>query len=164
MAYPDGFTHIQGPYELRRSTLSSTATVRAGNPVTFSDDRTIIEAASDTTAIYGIIQHNAADSLGGSLVNAALILVPTECTVFAVKLQTGVATSATSPGQSYGIEKSGNYFRLDTDSQATPMVTIVERGDGTTVDSADSTVYVQFLKDRIAPWGSNASVSIFAQD
>lgn len=166
MAFPNrGFQYVQGTYELRRSAVSSTATFKAGNPVTLSDDRTLIEADSDSTAIFGIAQNDAGDSLAGAG-NTGLcnVLIPYPDTVFEVKIETDVAGSALSIGQSYNIEKSGDYLRVDVDSQATPFVTIVPRGDGSTLDSANSTIYVQFLKDKIGVFGSNASVVIFAQN
>jgi hypothetical protein len=62
------------------------------------------------------------------------------------------------------LEKSGNYLIGNEDSQTSPLVTIVPRGDGSTLDSADSTVYVHFLGNALSPFGSNASTNIFAQD
>lgn len=160
MAYPDGFNYVSGPLRYVLSTVSSTATFVARVPVTLNDDRSVGEAASDTTALYGVAHHNAADSI---YAGKCLIEVPTGQTVYAVKVQTGVATSALSIGQSYGIEKSGNYLRVDTDSQATPFVTLVPRDDGSTCDSADSTVFVTFLGNKLGVFGSDASVNVFAQ-
>jgi len=160
MAYGNGFTYVEGPIKYVRSTVSSTATFKGRNPVTLSDDRTLIEAASDTTAIFGIAAHDAANSI---YAGSCLVEIPTAQTVYAVKIQTGVSGSAVSAGQSYNIEKSGNYLRLDTDSQSTPLVTIVPRQDGSTIDSADSSVFCHFLGDVIGVFGSNASVNIFAQ-
>ena len=160
MAYPDGFNYVSGPLRYVLSTVSSTATFVARVPVTLNDDRSVGEAASDTTALFGIAHHDAADSI---YAGKCLIEVPTEQTVYAVKVQTGVATSALSIGQSYGIEKNGNYLRVDTDSQATPFVTLVPRDDGSTCDSADSTVFVTILGDKLGVFGSNASVNVFAQ-
>lgn len=161
MAYQPGFTYVKGPVSYVRSTLSSTCTVRRGNPVTLSDDRTIIEAASDTTAIFGISAHDAADSI---YPNQMLVEIPTAETVYATLVQTGAATSLYSVGQSYGIEKAANHFRLDTDSQATVFLTIVPRDNFATVDSADSSVWVHWLGNVLGVFGSNASVNIFAQD
>lgn len=160
MAYPNGFNYVSGPLRYVLSTVSSTATFKGRNPVTLNDDRSVGEAASDTTALFGIASHDAADSI---YAGKCLIEVPTEQTVYAVKVQTGVATSALSIGQSYGIEKSGNYLRLDADSQATAFLTIVPRDDGSTCDSADSTVFVTILGNKLGVFGSNASVSVFAQ-
>lgn len=163
MAYPDGFNYVSGPAHYVWSTISSTATFKARNPVTLSDDRTLIEAASDSTAIFGIAQNDAANSLAGRT-GRTLVLIPTNETVFATKVQTGVATSATSIGQSYNIEKSGDYFRMDTDSQTTTMVTVVGDEYGQTVRSEDSSVFVTFLGNRLGVYNSNASVSVFAQN
>lgn len=160
MAYPDGFNYVSGPLRYVLSTVSSTATFVARVPVTLNDDRSVGEAASDTTALFGVAHHNAADSI---YAGKCLIEIPTGQTVYAVKVQTGVATSALSIGQSYGIEKSGNYLRVDTDSQATPFVTLVPRDDGSTCDSADSTVFVTFLGNKLGVFGSDASVNVFAQ-
>lgn len=162
MAYPDGFSYVGGPFEMIWSDVSSTATFLARNPVTYSDDRTLIEATSDVTAIVGVAQNSAVDSLAGRS-GKCLVLVPTRDTVFATKIQTGVATSATSAGQAYNLEKSGDYLRLDSDSQTTPVVQIVGDQYGTTVRSADSSVFVKFLGNVLGGYGSNASVNIFAQ-
>jgi len=161
MAYPNGFNYVSGPLRYVLSNVSSTATFKARNPVTLSDDRSLIEADSDATAIFGIAAHDAANSV---YAGKCLVEVPTQETVYATKVQTGVATSATSIGQSYGIEKSGNYLRVDTDSAATPFVTLVPRDDGSTVDSADSSVFVTFLGNKLGVFGSDASISIFAQN
>ena len=160
MAYVDGFTHVEGPYNIRWSTVSSLATFRRGNPVMYeAESRTIIEFTSDATAIYGIAQANAADSIGGPLAAKVPILVPEETTVFATKVQTGVAASALTIGQTFDLEKSGNFFRVDVDSIASARVILIERGtSAAAIDSADSSVHVQFLKNNIAPFGSNASL------
>jgi hypothetical protein len=162
MAYPLGFNYVGGPAEYIWSDVSSTATFRERNPVTYSDDRTLIEATSDVTAIVGVAQNAAADSLAGRT-GKVLVLIPTRDTVFATQVQTGVATSVTSAGQAYNLEKSGDFLRLDTDSQTTPVVQIVGDQYGTTVRSEDSSVFVKFLGNVLGGYGSNASVNIFAQ-
>lgn len=161
MGYPNGFSYVKGPVMNVLSRLSSTCTVRARNPVTLSDDRSVIEAASDSTAIYGIAMHDAADSIRPGYI---LVEIPTPETVYASPIQTGVATSVYSVGQSFGIEKSGNYLRPDTDSSGSFMVTVVPRDDFTTADSNDSSVWVHWLGDVLGVFSSNASVSIYAQD
>jgi hypothetical protein len=161
MAYQDGFTYVEGPIKYVRSTVSSTATFRGRNIVTLSDDRTLIEAGSDTSLIFGIAGHDAAGSI---YAGSCLVEIPTADTIYAVKIQTGVAASAVSAGQGYGIEKSGNYLRLDTDSQATPMLIIVPRQDGTTIDSADSSVFVHIAGDYLGVFSSHASTGPFAQN
>jgi hypothetical protein len=160
-SYADGFSYVKGPFETFVSVISSTATFRKGAPLTFSDDRTLIEADSDTTALVGIALHDAANSVyaGKALVQKIL-----PNTVFATKIETDATASILSAGQSYNIEKSGNNLRLDVDSQASPRVTIVPREDGTTVLSNDSSVWVTFLQDFVGLYASNASVQIFAQE
>ena len=161
MAYPNGFTYVSGPVKYVLSTLSSTCTVRGRNPVTLSDDRTVIEAASDTSYIYGIAVHDAADSI---VPGRILVEIPTAETVYASVIQTGVATSVTSVGQAFGLEKSGNYLRPDTDSAVSFMLAVVPRGNYATVDSADSSIFVSWLGNVLGVFGSNASVLAFAQD
>ena len=160
MAYVDGFTHVEGGYNIRWSTVSSSATFRRGNPVMYeAESRTLIEFTSDATAIYGIAQANAADSIGGPLAARMPVAVPNEGSVWATKVQTGVAASALTIGQVFDLEKSANHFRVDVDSIASGRVILIERGtSASAVDSADSSVHVQFLKDFIAPFGSNASL------
>ena len=161
MAYPNGFTYISGPVKYVLSTLSSTCTVKARNPVTLSDDRSVIEAASDSTAIYGISAHDAANSIYPGMI---LIEIPEPETVYATKVQTGVAASELSVGQSHGIEKSGDYFRADVDSTQTNMLTIVPRGNFATHDSADSSIFVHWNGDFLGVFSSNASVGIFDEN
>ena len=159
MAYPDGFNYISGPWTIRRFPVLSTATFRARNPVSVNAAGTVEEYTSVHTAIAGISMSNAADSIYGDEI---LVGIPTEETVFAVKVQTGVATSALTAFNALDIEKSGNFWRVDTDSTTTLVVTIIPRGDGTTdALSDDSTVNVQFVKDRIAPFGVNTGVAVY---
>lgn len=163
VGYPTlGFQYVEGPKQIRWSTISSVATFKAGNPVTVEDaSRTLIEADSGTTGILGIAQANAADSIGGYLAGKIPVLIPTEETVFAAKVQTGVAASGLEVGEALDIEKSGDYFRVDTDSKASARVVLINRGySGVAYDSADSTVYCQFLKGAIYPFGSNASLRL----
>ncbi len=163
MAYPLGFSYVGGDVERVWSDVSSTATFLRGMVVTLSNDHTVIAAASDTTIIYGVAENDAANSLAGRA-GKSLILVPTRDTIFASQIQTGVATSATSQGMCYNLEQAGNYLRVDTDSQTTPLVQIIGDQYGITVRSEDSSVFVKFLGDVIGAYGSNASNVRFAQD
>ena len=162
MAYPDGFTYVEGPYNIRWSVVSSAATFRIRTPVVMADvSRALQEVDSGSTAIYGIALANAADSIGGPLAARCPVMVPTEQTVFATKVQTGVAASGLEIGETFDIEKSGNFFRVDTDSKSSARVVLVERGtSGAAIDSADSSVHVQFLRNAIYPFGSNASLRL----
>ena len=124
-------------------------------------NRTVAEVDSGTTAIYGIAMADAADSIGGPLAAKVPIMVPTEQTVFATKVQTGVVASGLEPGEAFDIEKSGDFFRVDTDSVGSARVVLIERGTtGVSIDSDDSSVHVQFLKNSIYPFGSNASLRL----
>lgn len=161
MGYPTGFTYVKGPVKYVLSTLSSTCTVRARNPVTLSDDRTVIEADSDSSAIYGIAVHDAADSLPAGKI---LIEIPTADTVYANVIATNVVASALSVGQAWGITKSGNHLRMNPASDTTRMLTVVPRDDFSTCDSNDSSVFCSWLGNVLGVFSSNASVNIFAQN
>lgn len=162
MPNPGGFNYLSGQRHVIYSAVSSTATFKAGNPVTLHPARTLLEMRdSKETAIVGIALADAANSIGGALAGMCPVLIPMADTKFLTNIATNVASSLLSQGQSGEIVKSGNYFRPDFSSCVTPYVTIVARGDGSTVDSNDSTVVVQFLQDRIGPVNSNASFVIF---
>lgn len=161
MAYQNGWTYVSGPVKYVLSTVSSTATFKGRNPVTLSDDRTLIEAASDSTAIFGIAAHDAANSI---YAGKCLVEIPTADTIYAIKIATDAAASEISAGQSIDIEKSGNFIIGNEDSQTTPFVTIVPRDDGTTLDSADSTVWVHIHGNKLGVFSSNASISVFAEN
>src|SRR3990167_6889886 len=128
-SYADGFTWVKGPGMVPDTFLSLTswtATFRAGAPVLRDAIGYMVEAASDATAISGIAAHNAASSV---YAGKCLIQKIRPGDIWATKIQTGVAASALTIGVSYGIEKSGNNLRMDTDSGTTPFVTIVARED-----------------------------------
>ncbi len=156
MPYPDGFTYVSGPYEIRRFNVLSTATFKARVPLEMGPARTVRESITSETFLVGIAMNDAANSIYGSEI---LVMVPNSQTVFATICDTGLAASALSAGFSYNYKKSGNNFRIDTASQASARVTIVPRGDGTTINSADSSIHVQFLQNFIYPYNSNASIT-----
>jgi len=166
MAYQDGFTYIQGPFEYRQSVISVGETFKRGDPVTLSDDRTVIEAASDTSNIFGFAMSNAADSIGGPVLNTIQeIGIPTAQTVFAVKVTGGVAASALSAGEALSFASaSGRIGFVGARSAGSEHVVIVPRADGSTIDSADSSVYVQVIGNVLGVFGSNTSVTGWAQN
>ena len=161
MAYPLGFTYVSGPVRYVTSTVSSTATFKARNPLALGLGYTCIEATSVSTAIFGIACNDAANSLPGQA-GKVLVEIPMPETVYACQVQTGVATSATSIGLVYAIEKSGNYLRIDTDSKTTPHLVLVGDEFGNTVNSADSSCYVRFLANSLQIFSSSASVAWYA--
>lgn len=160
MAYQPGFTYVSGPKpRIVESIISSSATFKARNPVSISSvGRTVREYLSTDTVLYGIAMHDASASFAGRT-GRCLVEIPNDNTVYAVAVQTGVAASVLSVYQGYAMEKSGNYWRLDTDSVATAPIFIVPREDYSTIDSADSTVFVQFYRNRLIEQ-SDASVGI----
>lgn len=162
MAIQDGWHYVKGPiYGMIWSDVSSTATFKAFNPVSLGLGHAVEETlTSDYTAIFGIAQNNAADSLPGIGAGKTLVLVPTPQTVFSIKVDTDAPASELSAGQAFDIEKRGNYIEGDEDSATTPFVVVVPRDDWSTIDSTDSSVYVNILGNRIGPIGSNASGAI----
>lgn len=168
MPYGPGFTYVQGQYEIRMSTSSSAQTIQAGNLVTLDAERDVIIADSDSSAIYGVAQANSADSLSNALSGLLPVLIPYPDTVFAASVES-TNVSSVSLGQGYNIEQhviGGElHHRVDTGSQTTPHVIIVQRGLGKTgfIDSDDSTVFVQIFGDSKAVFNSDASTVIFAQ-
>lgn len=168
MAFLPGFNYLQGKYELRWSAASSSQTIHRGNVVTLDARRFVALAASDSTAIYGIAQADSDQSLSNAPSGFLPILVPYPDTVFAAPVQTGVAVSATSIGQSYNIEgylANGDlHHRVDTDSAATAMVTLVANGFQQNAAASDeSFVYCVFNTDVIGVFRSDTSTNIFAQ-
>lgn len=153
MAYLNGFNYVQGPYKEFLSTVSSTATFLAGNPVQFGLGRALTIADSQATMIVGIAQHDAANSI---YPGKCLVLQIFPETVFASKIATNIAGSALSAGQAMDLALSGNYSR-PANSRVTPAVIIVPRPDGSTIDSTDSSIWVQFLGVKLGPYASSAS-------
>ena len=148
-----GFRPVRGNWETREFDTASAATFRQWAPVKFDGARNLIEATSATTFILGVALQASVDSFPAGKVQVA---IPRDRSAVArCKVQTGVATSATSIGQAYNIEKSGNNLRIDTDSQASALVEIVGA-----VDSATSEVDVVFLTNFLAT-PSYSSASIF---
>ena len=160
MAIPYGFSYVKGPVKYVLSALSSVATFKERCPVTIDDDCNVIEAASDSTAIFGISAHAAADSLPAGY---CLIEVPTADTIYAGRIGTSASASEASIGRGCDIEKLANHFILNEDSQASTMVVIVPRDDGSTLRSADSSVHFSFLGNRLGVMGSNSSIVVFAE-
>lgn len=153
MAYLNGFNYVMGPYKEFQSTVSSTATFKAGNPVQFGLGRALTIADSQATMIVGIAQHDAANSIYPGKMQVLTIFPET---VFAVKTATNIAASALSAGQAMDLAVTGNYS-VPANSRVTPAVIIVPRPDGSTIDSTDSSIWVQFLGIKLGPYASSAS-------
>lgn len=168
MAYAPGFTYVSGPYEIRRSVASSGQSFLRGDPLELGLGNTCVIATSASSTIYGIAAQDATTSIYNASTGTQemLVLVPNEQTVFA-SFCTGAAASSLSVGRSYNLKSTittrssstqvaAGYVNLvvDSSSSASALVTIVQRGDGSTIDSADSSVFVQFLQSKLAPFGA----------
>jgi len=158
MAYPVGFTYISGPMFVREFNLTSTATFKQNNPVVISGAGTIIESGGTTNTIAGFAVHDAANSVPAGKV---LVMIPAEGrTVFASIVTTGVAASALSSGATLGMAKSGNSWYA-TGSPTTALFVVVPREDGSTIDSTDSSIFIQVLGGVVRPFAQQSgSVTI----
>lgn len=170
MTYAAGFTYVSGPYDIRRSVASSAQTFTRGQPVSLEGlGNTVKIATSASSSIFGIALQDATVSLYNSEV---LVLVPNEQTVFA-SFCTGAAASLLSAGLFYnlkttitqiststGVQTGYNNLVVDSSSTASALVGIVSRGDGTTVDSGDSSVFVQFLGNKLAPFAPTQIINV----
>lgn len=152
MAYPPGFTYVSGPVQLREFNLTSTTTVKANNPVILIGAGTISESLATAQTLAGFIQHDAANSVPPG---KCLVLVPTARTVFASLLSSGVAASGCSSGLTLGHAKTGNNFWL-MGSPTTAIYIIVPREDGSTIDSTDSSIWVQVIGNQVRPFEQQA--------
>jgi hypothetical protein len=158
VAFLPGFNYIQGKFELRAFPVSSTGTFAKRNPVSIQGDGVVAQYAAGAASIAGIAMSDSSqsDSIAGT--NVVMVGVPDNNTVFATLVQ-GVATSSLTAYQAYDIELNEEHFRLDTDSTTTGVVRIVPRGDGSSdALSADSSLYVQFSREILEPFGSSASI------
>lgn len=152
-SYGNGFQYVSGTHKTFWSDVSSTATFKAFNPVQYGLGRTLTEADSQATMIVGIAQHDAGSSI---IPGKCLVLTIYPDTVFATKTRTNIAGSALSAGQTMDITKTGNFIQ-PANSRTTPAVIIVPREDGTTIDSGDSSLWVQFLTTKLGAYASSAS-------
>ena len=152
MAYQPGFTYVSGPVQLREFNLASTATVKANNPVMLNGASDIIESLATSQVFAGFIQHDAANSVPAG---KCLVLVPTERAIFASIVTGGVAASGLSSGATLGHAKTGNNFYV-TGSPTTAIYVVVPREDGSTIDSTDSSVWVQVIGQQIRPFNLQA--------
>lgn len=148
MAYQPGFTYVSGPVFIREFNLTSTATVKQNNPVMISGAGTIIESLATSQTLAGFIQHDAVNSVPAG---KCLVLVPTERAIFASIVTGGVAASALSSGATLGHAKTGNNFYV-TGSPTTAIYVVVPREDGTTIDSTDSSIWVQVIGQQVRPF------------
>ena len=156
MAYQPGFTYVSGPVFIREFNLLSTTTVKANNPVMLSTGANIAESLATSQTLAGFILHDAANSVPAG---KCLVQVPTERTVFASIVTGGVAASALSSGATLGHAKAGNNFYV-TGSPTTAIYVVVPREDGSTIDSTDSSIFVQVIGQQIRPFNLSVPTQV----
>ena len=156
MAYQPGFTYVSGPSFIREFNLTSTTTVKANNPVMISGAGTIIESLATAQTLAGFIIHDAANSIPAG---KCLVMVPADRTVFASIVTGGVAASGLSSGATLGHAKTGNNFYV-TGSPTTAIYVVVPREDGSTIDSTDSSIFVQVIGQQQRPFGLSAPTQV----
>jgi hypothetical protein len=151
MGHPKGgFTYVSGPLNIRAFNLKSTVTVKAFMPVRQNGAGDLIESQGTDSTLAGFILHDAANSVPAG---KALVLVAADRTVFVGTAGAGVTASTASSGLTLGIQKSGNswYFANSASTQSA-MFIVVPREDGSTLDSTDSSVWVQVLGSAKYPF------------
>ena len=135
---------IRGNWKTVEFDTLSTATFGKGALVALGTARTLIEAVLGSASLVGISLQASVDSYPAGKVQIA---VPQDrSSVFEIGIQTGVASSLISVGESYSFEKSGNTQRLDADSQASTFMQIV----GSPNVSSRSVVECVFLVDILS--------------
>ena len=160
MAYPQGFTYVSGPVFIREFNSESTATYAALQPVMLSNNNfKITESSGTASSIVGFSMHRAVDSVPAGKV---LVSIPADRTIYASICSNNIAASALSSGLTMGIAKSGNtFYSVAAGSAVTALFVIVPREDGSTIDSTDSSVWVQVLSANQRVFGqASATITI----
>ena len=160
MAYPQGFTYVSGPVFIREFNSESTATYAALQPVMLSNNNfKITESSGTASSIVGFSMHRAVDSVPAGKV---LVSIPADRTIYASICSNNIAASALSSGLTMGITKSGNtFYSVAAGSAVTALFVIVPREDGSTIDSTDSSVWVQVLTANQRVFGqASATITI----
>lgn len=159
MGYPLGFTYVSGPVFMREFNVASAATFKANNPVVLNGAGNIVESLATMQTIAGFANHDAANSVPPGKV---LVMVPTERAIFSGIVAAGLTASTLSSGVTLGHTKTGNYFYLTSaaTSTATAIYVVVPREDGSTLDSTDSSVWVQVIGNQTRPHHLNVPTQV----
>ena len=160
MAYLQGFQYVSGPVFIREFNSESTATYAALQPVMLSNNNfKITESSGTASSIVGFSMHRAVDSVPAGKV---LVSIPADRTIYASICSNNIAASALSSGLTMGITKSGNtFYSVAAGSAVTALFVIVPREDGSTIDSTDSSVWVQVLSANQRVFGqASATITI----
>lgn len=136
-----GFVEGRGDWEYRLLTLTAASVLTKGTAVALAAARTVSEYSGGQAGLLGFAKHNSANSLPAGKI---LVAIPKPgCTAFA-DVPTGLAASALSLGESYGIyAASGGVVSAVTNaaySDGSRVVAIVGP-----IDSTLSRIEVSFL-------------------
>ena len=159
MGHPKGgFGYVSGPVNIRAFNLKSTATVKAFMPCRVNGAGDLIESQGTDSILAGFILHDAANSVPAG---KALVMVPTATTVFVGTAAAGVAASTASSQLTLGHFKSGNSWYLDNSaSTVSALYVVVPREDGSTLDSTDSSIWVQVIQETVSPFGMDVTAIV----
>ena len=153
-----GFGYVSGPLSIRAFNLKSTATVKAFMPVRVNGAGDLIESQGTDSILAGFILHDAANSVPPG---KALVMVPTAQTVFVGTAAAGVTASVASSQLTLGQFKSGNSWYLDASgSTVSALYVVVPREDGSTLDSTDSSIWVQVIQETTSPFGMDVTAIV----
>lgn len=108
-----GFREARGDWEYRLYDLTATSNLSQGTAVALAGARTVSEYSGGQAGLLGFLKHPSQNSIPAGKV---IVAIPKPgCTAWA-DVPTGVAASALSLGQSYGIYKSGGVCSFITDA------------------------------------------------
>lgn len=151
MGHPKGgFNYVSGPLSVRAFNIASAATVKAFMPCRMNGAGNIIESQGTDSILAGFILHDAANSTPAG---KCLLMVGTPQTVFVGTAASGVVASNSSSQLTLGQFKSGNSWYFDASgSTVSALYVIVPREDGSTLDSTDSSIWVQIIQAQSSPY------------
>lgn len=153
-----GFGYVSGPLSIRAFNLKSTATVKAFMPCRVNGAGDLIESQGTDSILAGFILHDAANSVPPG---KALVVVPTAQTVFVGTAAAGVTASVASSQLTLGQFKSGNsWYFMASGSTVSALYVIVPREDGSTLDSTDSSIWVQVIQEPTSPFGMDVTAIV----
>ena len=108
--------------------------------------------------LAGFILHDAANSVPSG---KCLVQVGTPTTVFAGTAAAGVTASTASSQLTLGQLKSGNsWYFTASGSTISALYVIVPREDGSTLDSTDSSIWVQAIQETVSPYGMDVTAIV----
>jgi len=147
-------------WEEQRFPLASTCSAKKGSLVMLDGARNLAEYVSTSSHYVGVILHDSVNSIPTGYALVAVPLGPSARAM--IDVPTGIATSAMSYGQAYGITRFGtdpqpcSFLTTLATSVFSRVVTITGPIDNS---SGNSRIEVAFIQNE-ALFGSTSSVSI----